>query len=125
MYPVSILWLFVDRSQYLQAHMPVDHTLFLTNIDREQEGRPVLSLVTAANWAKERLSRAKIDTSICKVHSIRAAASTQTVQVGIPIQTVKLHAGWPLRTSMFVEVCLKAQEQQEPGRHILETEFGD
>jgi hypothetical protein len=123
MCPVMTLWTFLNESKIKRTHLPEDHTLFLAYVDSPIKHASSVRPVTIANWVKSHMERASIDTTKFIAHSIRAAASTRAVQAGIPIQTVKLHAGWSLRTSTFEEVYLKPREQQVHGQQILETMF--
>jgi integrase len=123
MCPVRTLWTFLNESNVKRTHLPEDHTLFLAYVDCPTKHPSSVRPVTIANWVKSHMERAGIDTTKFKAHSIRAAASTRAVQAGIPIQTVKIHAGWSLRTSTFEEVYLKPREQHVRGQQILETMF--
>lgn len=113
----------VEVRKAKRGHLSEDHTLFLAYVNHPTKNPANVSPVTIANWIESHLNRAGIDTSKFKAHYIRAAASTQAVQAGVPIQTVKLHAGWSLRASTFKEVYLKPREQHVRGRQILETMF--
>lgn len=123
MCPVWTLWTFLNNSKTKRTHLSEDHTLFLAYVDNPTKQPSSVRPVTIVNWVKSHMERAGIDTTKFKAHSIRAAASTQAVQAGVPIQTVKLHAGWSLRTSTFEEVYLKPREQHVRGQQILETMF--
>lgn len=69
------------------------------------------------------MEKAGIDVTKFKAHYVRAAAGAQAVQAEVPIQTVKLHAGWSLRTSTFEEIHLKPREQHVRGLQFLEIMF--
>jgi integrase len=123
MCPVRTLCTFLSESNTKRTHLPEDHTLFLAYVDSPTKHASSVRPVTIANWVKSHMERAGIETTKFKGHSIRAAASTRTVQAGVPVQTVKLHAGWSSRTSTFEEVYLKPREQHVRGQQILETVF--
>jgi integrase len=112
----------LKESKIKCTHLPEDHALFLAYVDSPNKHPSSVRPLTIAKWVKSHMERAGIDTTKFKAHSIRAAASTRAVKQGY-LLTVKLHAGWSLRTSTFEEVYLKPREQHVRGQQILESMF--
>jgi site-specific recombinase XerD len=56
---------------------------------------------TVANWVKETMKNAGVDTKLYGPHSIRSASSTKAVERGYTIEEVKEHANWSRNTQTF------------------------
>jgi ferredoxin-NADP reductase len=56
---------------------------------------------TLANWVKQHMEEAGVDTSKCKAHSIRSAASTKAKELGFSTSTIKQHANWSENSNTF------------------------
>ncbi|KAG1043465.1 hypothetical protein G6F43_011647 [Rhizopus delemar] len=65
-----------------------------------------------------------IDTTKHTVHSIRAAASTKAVSLGMTIDEVKDHANWSRNSSTFENYYYRPRDQHTRGREMTRTLFG-
>ncbi|KAG1008543.1 hypothetical protein G6F27_006398 [Rhizopus arrhizus] len=91
--PVHTLSAFVKRTENLRDSLPTDHTLFLAYIEDNLK-RCGVRASTVANWVKDMMKKAGIDTTKYGPHSIRSAASTKAIEKGHTIEEVKEHANW-------------------------------
>ncbi|KAG1446346.1 hypothetical protein G6F46_000414 [Rhizopus delemar] len=100
--PAYVFWQLCQRTKCLRGHLAEDHSLFLASMMEinGDKSRPI-SPVTIANWIKDSLKEAGINTSMFKVHSLRLAASTKAVSNGASIHSVKMHANWSLNSNAF------------------------
>ncbi|KAI8136438.1 hypothetical protein BJV82DRAFT_527728, partial [Fennellomyces sp. T-0311] len=117
--PVLTTEVFMEKTRSMReetSELGPDHTFFLAYIDRED--RRSIKPATTASWLKTLIACVKIDTEQYKPHFIRAAAATKAVLQRIPIQTVKLHANWSLRTDTFERYYLRPNRQHQRGAEI-------
>ncbi|KAG2190635.1 hypothetical protein INT47_008410, partial [Mucor saturninus] len=100
--PVHTLWVFCQATLEGRKYLTQDHKLFLKGLhgDSETEWESVAT-GTIASWLKKIMDSAGIDTEKYTVHSIRAAASTKAVDLGMSFETVKDHANWSQNSSTF------------------------
>ncbi|EIE87834.1 hypothetical protein G6F46_012818 [Rhizopus delemar] len=106
-YPVYTLWCFYNATREGRAHLPEDHKLFLTGLHEHSEGRwKSAATGTVASWLKDVMELSGIDTTKHTVHSIRAAASTKAVSLGMTIDEVKDHANWSRNSSILKTITI-------------------
>jgi integrase len=89
--PIRTLIEFLDRTAIIRSTLPVDHTLFLTYLDKDDKKSTSIRPSTVANWIKSEMQAAGIDTTHFQAHSIRSSSSTKAVELGHSIQQVKTH----------------------------------
>ncbi|KAG1466195.1 hypothetical protein G6F56_004736 [Rhizopus delemar] len=123
--PVQTLWIFCQKTEALGVKLPKNHTVFLANILGEKNGEPAHSAspVTIANWVKDSLTKAGVDTAIFKAHSLRSASSTKALTNGASLNTVKLHANWSLKSDTLEKYYYKPGNQHERGRILTNSIF--
>lgn len=121
--PVRTLILFITKTAIIRQDLTKDHTLFLTYLDQEEKPSTSVRPTTVANWIKEALQQAGIDTSLFQAHSIRAASSTKAVELGNSIQAVKKHANWSLNSDTFEKYYFKPSSQQSSTANINNSIF--
>ncbi|ORE12224.1 hypothetical protein BCV71DRAFT_230451 [Rhizopus microsporus] len=97
-----------------------NHTLFLEYIQREEK-HPKPSLPsTVANWVKEIMALAGIDTTQFKAHSTRSATSTKTYMTVVGVQKLKQHANRSLRTDTFERYYLRPHTNTKKAKQLLQ-----
>lgn len=90
--PAKNLSLFVSKTQDLRTTLSQDHTLFLSYI-QQPDRTTSIQPTTMANWVKQVMSLADINTNVYEPHLILSTSSTKAVEKGHSIQAVKEHAG--------------------------------
>ncbi|KAG1180686.1 hypothetical protein G6F71_000043 [Rhizopus microsporus] len=60
-----------------------------------------------------------------KAHSLRSAASTKAVSLGVTIEQIKLHANWSLSSNTFEDYYYRPRDQHKRGSDIVNTVFGE
>ncbi|KAG1056529.1 hypothetical protein G6F43_001580 [Rhizopus delemar] len=78
---------------------------------------------TVANWVKDIMKQAGIDTEKYGPHSIRSAASTKAVEKGHSIENVKQHANWSRNTQTFERFYYKPTTTLTLGSQITNSIF--
>ena len=121
--PVKTTYSFVTKTAHLREGMPDDHTLFLAYIDSPQKLPMSVRPTTVANWVKEALGKAGINTKDYQAHSVRAASSTKAVELGHSIQEVKKHANWSLNSNTFENFYYKPSSQTSSSTAITNSIF--
>lgn len=121
--PVYNLRIFIFRTSVLRQDLEQDHTLFLTYLDQEDKPSTSVRPTTVANWIKQALNQAGIDTSLFQAHSLRAASSTKAVELGNSIQAVKKHANSSLNSDMFEKFYFKPSSQRSSTATINNSIF--
>lgn len=81
----------IDRSTKIRINLPKDHTLFLAEVEKEDQVKSVKPVIVTSR-IQEVIQEASIDTSIHRAHSLRAAIGTWAVMYGYNIDQVKNHA---------------------------------
>jgi len=76
--------------QHRENSPEISQLLFLSYI---KPHKPVTSQ-RIANWLKDILGKAGIDTSVFKAHSVRGASSTAASMKGVPIEDILCTADW-------------------------------
>ncbi|KAG1370329.1 hypothetical protein G6F60_012226 [Rhizopus arrhizus] len=120
---VKTLVNFLDRTATTRDDLPVDHTLFLTYLEKEEIRSSSVRPTTVANWIKAAMQATGIDTSNFQAHSIRSAASTKAVELGYTIQDVKKHANWRLQSNTFEDFYYKPSSQASSSTAINNSIF--
>lgn len=82
-----------------------------------------ISETTVANWVKELMSKAGVDTKLCGAHSIRSASSTKAIEKGVSIEEVKEHANWSRNIQTFEKIYYKPTTKAYLGAHISNSIF--
>ncbi|KAG0821822.1 hypothetical protein G6F16_011833 [Rhizopus arrhizus] len=121
--PVKTLVNFLHRTANTREDLPVDHTLFLTYLEKEEIRSSSVRPTTVANWIKAAMQATGIDTSNFQAHSIRSAASTKAVELGYTIQDVKKHANWRLQSNTFEDFYYKPSSQASSSTAINNSIF--
>ncbi|KAG0943812.1 hypothetical protein G6F29_011592 [Rhizopus arrhizus] len=121
--PVKTLVNFLHRTANTREDLPVDHTLFLTYLEKEEIRSSSVRPTTVANWIKAAMQAAGIDTTNFQAHSIRLAASTKAVELGHSIQDVKKHANWSLQSNTFEDFYYKPSSQASSSTAINNSTF--
>ncbi|KAG1140888.1 hypothetical protein G6F37_012907 [Rhizopus arrhizus] len=121
--PVKTLVNFLHRTANTRDDLPVDHTLFLTYLEKEEIRSSSVRPTTVANWIKAVMQAAGIDTTNFQAHSIRSAASTKAVELGHSIQDVKKHANWSLQSNTFEDFYYKPSSQASSSTAINNSIF--
>ncbi|KAG1467240.1 hypothetical protein G6F56_004518 [Rhizopus delemar] len=124
--PVYTLWYFYNSTKEGRAHLPDDHKLFVTGLQTSSD-TPWESVATGtiASWLKNIMESSGIDTSKHIVHSIRAAASTEAIALGMSFEAVKEHANWSHKSTTLEEYYYHPRDQHARGREMTKTLFGD
>ncbi|CEP14262.1 hypothetical protein [Parasitella parasitica] len=78
---------------------------------------------TISAWTKSVMSKAGIDTTIFKPHSIRSASSTKAIETGIPMREVKDHAHWSHSSQTFEKFYYKPTAKQHNSTQIANSIF--
>jgi hypothetical protein len=91
---------FLERTLPLRANLPLEHKLFLAYIE-DTHKTCFAKEATVANWVKDIMKQAGIDTEKYGPHSIRSTASTKAVEKGHLIENVKQYANWSRNTQTF------------------------
>jgi hypothetical protein len=120
--PVVTLSLFIQRTIQLRTKLPTDHKLFLGFIEEESKVCSARSS-TVANWVKETMKNAGVDTKLYGPHSIRSASSTKAVERGHTIEEVKEHANWSRNTQTFERFYYKPTTSLSLGSRITNSIF--
>ncbi|KAG1122913.1 hypothetical protein G6F42_011034 [Rhizopus arrhizus] len=120
--PVHTLSAFVKRTENLRNSLPTDHTLFLAYIEDNLKLCGVRAS-TVANWVKDMMKKAGIDTTKYGPHSIRSAASTKAIEKGHTIEEVKEHANWSRNTQTFERFYYKPTNKESLGARISNSIF--
>ncbi|KAG1526955.1 hypothetical protein G6F52_001971 [Rhizopus delemar] len=122
--PAYTLWHFCQRTKHLRTHLAENHSLLLANILEENgnKSRPI-SLVTIANWIKDSLKEAGINTDVFKAHSLRSAANTKAISNGASIHSVRMHANWSLNSDTFEKYYYRPRDQYVHGRTLTMKVF--
>ncbi|KAI8879491.1 hypothetical protein K501DRAFT_276486 [Backusella circina FSU 941] len=76
---------FTERTATLRSRLPQEHTLFLAYIEDSSKTCSARS-GTVANWAKNMIQKAGIDTTKYRPHTTCSAASTKAIQKGHTIE---------------------------------------
>ncbi|KAG0751463.1 hypothetical protein G6F32_013632 [Rhizopus arrhizus] len=113
----------INRTATTRDDLPVDHTLFLTYLEKEEIRSSSVRPTTVANWIKAAMQATGIDTSNFQAHSIRSAASTKAVELGYTIQDVKKHANWRLQSNTFEDFYYKPSSQASSSTAINNSIF--
>lgn len=92
--------------------------MFLKHVDHPVKTPQNISDATVANWLKEVMKEAAVDTQRFKAHSIRSAASTKAAENGIQFQKIKKHANWSLQANTFENYYYKPREQHVKSREL-------
>lgn len=116
--PVCTLRDFCEKTQQIREQFSEDHTLFLAHIQHEEKNPKPASPSTVANWVKEVMALADIDTTQFKAHSIRSAASIKAYMTEIGVPKLKQHTNWSLRTDTFERYYLRPPQQHLAGKSI-------
>jgi integrase len=120
--PVRTLLAFTERTRTLREGFDPSHTLFLSHIMDTSRCRSVRP-PTVANFIKQVMAEAGIDTTKYTPHSFRSAVSTKAVSRGISIQDVKIHANWSLNSTTFETYYLKPLNRESTGARIVTNIF--
>ncbi|KAG1360113.1 hypothetical protein G6F62_000266 [Rhizopus arrhizus] len=120
--PVRTLKNFMDRTANIRENLYKEHTLFLTDVEKEDQIRSIRP-ATIASWIQQVMQGTGIDTSIHKAHSLRAAASTWAAMHGHNIDQVKKHANWSNKSSTFEKYYFKPFNNFQESQSINNTIF--
>ena len=120
--PVSTLQEYILRTKQFREGKDDDHKdrLFITTT----EGHSPVASATIARWIKSALTKAGIDTSIFKAHSVRGATTTAAALAGISIPEILEAEDWTSQsvferfyyrphTPLFGQVVLSMASNQQ------------
>jgi hypothetical protein len=112
----------MQRINHLRNSLLQEHRLFLAYIEEAERVSSAKSS-TVANWIKEMVINARIDTKLYPPHSRRAAASTKAVEKGSSIEEDKQHANWSRNTQTFERFYYKPNTKPTLGAQITNSIF--
>jgi len=90
--------------------------LFLTAIP----GYHAATATTIARWIKTGLSKAGIDTSIFKAHSVRSASTSAAADAGVSTSEIMEAADWS-SASVFEKFYYRPQKSTNFGHSVIST----
>lgn len=77
-----------------------------------------ISSVSLSKWQKDLISRAGIDTSIFKTHSVTGASSSDVYEMGVSSQDILNLADWSTN-STFQRFCYKSRHNANFAKAFL------
>jgi site-specific recombinase XerD len=90
--------------------------LLLRTIIKPHKG---VTVNTVANWIKDVMSLAGIDTTIFKAHSTRSATTSKAIRSGISIDNVLMVADWKHAGTFVKFYCPSTDDNNSFSRTIL------
>ena len=111
--PASVLELYNQRTA--QHRVEESKEFFITSVKTH---RPATS-ATIARWIKTALSKAGVDTTIFKAHSVRGAATSAAAEAGVSIPEILEAADWSNR-STFERFYYRPQSKTCFGPTVLQ-----
>ena len=87
LYPANALKVYVERTESIRK---TENSLLLTTTPKHHPA----TAATIARWIKTGLSKAGIDTSIFKAHSIRSASSSAAADAGLSVSEIMEAVDW-------------------------------
>ncbi|KAG1178129.1 hypothetical protein G6F70_008710 [Rhizopus microsporus] len=123
--PVRTLKAFVQRTKDFTISLEEEHTLFLVYLGNGRTSAKSIQPKTASRWLEGIMQDPGINTNKIKAHSLRSAASTKAVSLGVPIEQIKLHANWSLTSNTFEDYYYRPRNQHKRGSDIVNTVFGE
>ncbi|CDH61287.1 hypothetical protein RO3G_14881 [Lichtheimia corymbifera JMRC:FSU:9682] len=125
--PVTNLLLFIDKTLQLRQNLPSHHTLFLKYLMHPAKVGSI-SEKTVAEWIKDMLKQAGVNTKEHTAHSVRSAASTKASARGVSNAHIKDHGHWSHHSDTFERYYLRPSDPHATSRQIttaiLDTENG-
>ncbi|KAG0975580.1 hypothetical protein G6F28_012879 [Rhizopus arrhizus] len=119
---VSTLFVFMHKTKDCRVHLPEDHTLFLSYIQHQTKPPSSVRTATVGKWIHEAMKEAGVN-PVFKAHSIRSASSTKAVMLGTPIDKVKEHANWSLKSNTFEKYYYKPHQRLHQSTAIQNSIF--
>ncbi|KAG0805309.1 hypothetical protein G6F20_012009 [Rhizopus arrhizus] len=119
---VSTLFVFMHKTKGCRVHLPEDHTLFLSYIQHHTKPPSSVRTATVGKWIHEAMKEAGVN-PVFKAHSIRSASSTKAVMLGTPIDKVKEHANWSLKSNTFEKYYYKPHQRLHQSTAIQNSIF--
>ncbi|KAG1201467.1 hypothetical protein G6F70_003144 [Rhizopus microsporus] len=98
-----------------------EHTLFLAYLGNGRTSAKSIQPKTVSRWLEGIMQDSGINTNKYKAHSLRSAASTKAVSLGVPIEQIKLHANWSLTSNTFEDYYYRPKDQHKRGSDIVNT----
>ena len=122
---VRTLKAFVQRTKDFRISLEEEHILFLAYLGNGRTSAKSIQPKTASRWLEGTMQDSGINTNKYKAHSLRSAASTKAVSLGVPIEQIKLHANWSLTSNTFEDYYYRPRNQHKRGSDIVNTVFGE
>ncbi|CEG78937.1 hypothetical protein RMATCC62417_13469 [Rhizopus microsporus] len=123
--PVRTLKAFVQRTKDVRTSLEKEHTLFLAYLSSDRTPAKSIRPKTVGRWLEDIMHDSGINTNKFKAHSLRSAANTKVVSLGVPIERVKLHANWSSTSNTFEDYYYRPKNQHKRGPDIVNTVFGE
>ena len=111
--PVNAIRVYIKRVEKFRKS---ETSLFLTAIP----GYHAATATTIARWIKTGLSKAGIDTSIFKAHSVRSASTSAAADAGVSTSEIMEAADWS-SASVFEKFYYRPQKSTNFGHSVIST----
>ena len=111
--PVNTLKVYIERTKVKRGS---EKNLFITAVGKHHSA----TSATIARWIKTGLSKAGVNTSIFKAHSVRSAASSAAADAGVSVTEIMEAADWT-SASVFEKFYYRPSRSSTFGHTVISS----